>query len=659
MIINSIHLKNFRNLDDVKINLSKGLNLISGPNGSGKSSIMLGFSFLTLGHTLKKIGDYARWGKPDFYANTEIDFLGKKFNISYENGSKLATIDSEEYKKSAVGEALEEYFDPTLCKAAFLSFQGEMDIITSTPAVRRDILKKIYDLTFSEEIIIIEKEIAEIKETNSLIQKKIDFLNQKEYSFKEILDQIFSKDVFNEKTKEKNNLNKLILVEEQLLKEYLEKQNRYEKLKIDLNNSQKRLTEKEDKLKNSLSELDDLRNKKFDESKLISLKKDLSEQPPLKRIVSFKKDEEISSLEENRRNLDLNILKLKDSIELKEKGKCPTCGNPFTSKDVQDDKEKLDVLKEEYDQLTKSLNVLKEEKENYLKQIEENKSLESTIKFLTARIEGEEENLNNQKKSHEESIQRTESIISDLESDVKHSNTQIESFKKEIKSIDLDNKPSFNFEETKQLINSLENELNKYNSIESNNKLIKEQNEEIKKDQEKDKKELEKLSIEIDQINRNISDLESAKEIFRKDFPNYVIKKMISSIEYGMNSFLEKTYNGRYTVSIEESKSGIDILYGPEKVSVSLSSGAERELFNIGMKIAYNRLSGLGSLFLDEVDSQMDLDVAKEVFSAIDEMYRKKLFDQIIVITHKPDIKDMIENEFYAKVFNIQNGYLV
>ena len=46
MQIKTIHLKNYRGIEDLTVNFNSGVNLVIGNNGAGKSSLLAGISLI-------------------------------------------------------------------------------------------------------------------------------------------------------------------------------------------------------------------------------------------------------------------------------------------------------------------------------------------------------------------------------------------------------------------------------------------------------------------------------------------------------------------------------------------------------------------------------------------------------------------------------------
>ena len=167
------------------------------------------------------------------------------------------------------------------------------------------------------------------------------------------------------------------------------------------------------------------------------------------------------------------------------------------------------------------------------------------------------------------------------------------------------------------------------------------------------------MIIIVKQINDNIKEMNQYDEaitIYKKDLPKYIISFLLEDLKFGMNDLLNEAYSGKYQVEIKETKSGLKILYGTKQKEISLSSGAEQNLFNLGFKNAFAYLSGLQILFLDESMNFADDNIAKETFNHLNLKIEKGELDQIFIITHKQSIKEILEADYGAKVFSVEDG---
>ena len=67
-----------------------------------------------------------------------------------------------------------------------------------------------------------------------------------------------------------------------------------------------------------------------------------------------------------------------------------------------------------------------------------------------------------------------------------------------------------------------------------------------------------------------------------------------------------------------------------------------------------NKLSKMNFLILDEIDSASPADFAERLYTLVGE-YSKKM-DQLIVISHKPEVREFLKENYNAKEFLVAGG---
>jgi len=198
--------------------------------------------------------------------------------------------------------------------------------------------------------------------------------------------------------------------------------------------------------------------------------------------------------------------------------------------------------------------------------------------------------------------------------------------------------------------------IKEYEAITAKNEIIKKENEKISLAKKENDESIEKSNALLILVIKEIDSYAQSISFYKKEFPNYIISNLVKGIEVGMNDFLDKTYDGRYHVKIQETKTGIEIVYGVKDADIARASGAEKNLFNVALKVAFTRLSGLNILILDEVDSYMSEEISKSLYMVLKEMIDEKELDQIFVISHIEQTKELLLKEFNAKGFLVEDG---
>lgn len=665
MIIKNLKLKNYGAINDADIDFQKGFNIISGANGQGKSHIIRSIAYLILNYNKGKIEDDCNWNSESFNIKLDLEHNNKNFlfDTSYtkKNGaSKKLKIDNESYDTNKdVTDILQEYFDPTYCKPALIAFQGEMDVVNATPSERRENLKKIYDLNFTQEIDSLSNEVKNLEKEIQNLQNEISVIENKQYDLHKEKDLPFDHaELLSKEQKLKDLTFKISSVEKEIEKYNLLKKN-LESLENDYNYFEDEYAKNWKKIEEVDKSIDNFKEglNNINKSTLERYKKELSE-----IILTRIKPDYDTTKEESLRNdiaTQKNELKnIVEKISLIEKGKCPTCGNDFSNVDIQEFLNK----KIEIENKINSLNLLlEEEKNNYnkwKKEYDENENNKTRKNNLEKYIEMEENKIQSHISTFKERIVDKENLKNSLIEEREKLSAKIDKIYKEIQDFDMpDQYPEID-EEDKKLAIILEQEIKNYTDITSYNTWAVLENEKIQKSMIKDKEQIDKLKKEKIKKEKDLVNYSNAVTILKKDFPNYIINSLKEEIEFGMNDILDKAYNGKYHISIQEKRNGLVINYGNKK-EIKLASGAEQNLFTIGFKNAFTKLAGLKVLLLDEVDNFMDENIAKQTFEVINSLIEQGLLNQVILISHKESVKTMLEADYKAKILEVSNGGVI
>jgi DNA replication and repair protein RecF len=98
--VRTLRLSDFRNYEQLELELGPGVNFFTGPNGSGKTSILEAVSFLAVARSLRGAndGEVIRWGAKSFGVSGDIvsDDAERTSTLRYERGGrKEVTLDGE------------------------------------------------------------------------------------------------------------------------------------------------------------------------------------------------------------------------------------------------------------------------------------------------------------------------------------------------------------------------------------------------------------------------------------------------------------------------------------------------------------------------------------------------------------------------------------
>ena len=170
--------------------------------------------------------------------------------------------------------------------------------------------------------------------------------------------------------------------------------------------------------------------------------------------------------------------------------------------------------------------------------------------------------------------------------------------------------------------------------------------------------EIEKNLEILEDYNNTYETLVKSKEIMYKDFPVYVIDKLLRVVESAMNEFISMCY-GRYDIKIVEKGDSLFILYGSgdSYKDIKNASGYERSLYNIAWKYAIskssNSMSGLSYMFMDEADSMASDDNAVKLYKDVLCRSVGLIYNQMFIITHKREVIDslLLDGEIGKNVY--------
>ncbi len=696
MIIDKLELENFgKSTDKQTIEFQKGINLICGDNGEGKSNALKSLSLLLFNYSKGRHQDYINWDKDWFKTKLNLEHLSHKYEIDFSIGKgmdgKLLTIDNEDYyERSEANNKLAEIFSPKLCLASMISFEGETDLITVKPAERREHLKQIYDLDFKVEIArlkaliskLTDEDIAKVKENillleaieydvndppelpftndtyeahkkliasnNDRIKKAVELNSQR----KQLSDQIDNLDLENDAERRT-----LQVIEANLLKARTELENFSSEIDPNL----------ADDLASYINQLDGLNEDKIAEYE--ELKKLQKKQRPI-RVTEAAKDERLSM----KATLSSERSALAKKIENLKSGVCPTCNGEIDAKDISSWEKELKQLDESIDLVTEEILDLRTELDQK-KVIEDfNLDVETKIdaydraivdfrkdqKNLKERLEGDINNKKSQIASAIENISLKKDL---LEKDVTNNEKELTNCDARKKAI-IDSVKALEEQFSKLteiLVTPIETEnaeiqglITKFDTTAKEISLVEKKNVEEVLRQKDNEIKIIQFTDERNKLSSEVAEYAEQKDILMKKFPSYVIATLIKTIEYEMNDFIIKTYEGKYKIKIQEKKDAIYVVYGKKEADVSLASGYEKQVFSLAYKNALNKISGTGVLILDEVDSASSITNSLQLYKIVGSM--TDLYQQIIIITHKPEVQELLIDEYNARAYEVKDG---
>ncbi len=709
MFLKRIKLKNFGNVSQEELFFHDGITVFSGDNGEGKSTILRAISMGLFNRFPLTFKDYIKWGEEYFQIELDFDHSGKSYELSikYDGSTSrnlLCTTTNEEWQNSPVLDKLDEIFDVKRAIASTISFEHEIDLITTQPSERREYLKGIYDLNFRKQLDIIEKDISNTQKEIDSLKGEIISLESQTFTLFQLERPPFTTEKCEEYKKQRLELEKRITLYEErissledLKKDIESKKSQFQKKKsreeeevkgIKTLQAEVGLKEKEESeapnefnpsiIVENFSE----KNKKLENEleKLKTQEKELLEKKQSSEALYKESSEGVeSALLEKQRDetiLEQSLINSKRFLEKFKKGICPTCDQPISDSKISiwankviEEETSLNKIKEELEGLKKrkdqSQRVLSE-----LNKIEQQVyEVGSTIKIVTSNmasleqekereISYEKEKFFSMKESLKREKENLKSRLQDKFSSVQILQDELKELYDEIQVLEdrlakVEPVPLDEFNRLKSSLQNISESIQEYERVIISNNEKREFNKRIEREKEERDISVLKKKKDLDKLENDSSKFQLAKKIFSREFPSFVLSQLVKSLEVIVNEFLSRVYP-HYEISIEESKNALKISYGENKSDVKMSSGFEKQIFSFAYKYALGKLQNYEILFLDEVDSAASVSNSKKFYETIGKM--ESCFRQLFIITHKEEIKELLSNDYQASVYQVSQG---
>jgi len=704
MQLKKFSIINFGIIKEEHIDFGK-INLFIGNPGEGKSTILEALCYLLTNDLKDTIKEYVRRGEREFSLGLTFSHLGDEYeyyvkgNLASKASKKLVINNEEDilYNSEAT-ERIAELIDPKLTLYSNISMQHKAtELLTETPIPRLNKLKQILKVDqLKKAIIKINEDRFEVKSKVDKLKIEIDLYKNKNFYYEDLP---ILPDLDIESLKEE--FIELIEIKSRHAKEQLE----YEKYKLKLEQyerAQKELSKLDDDYKSKFDSLNNIKNNlievpDFDADKLEKLynnklqydysqkefksinerldrkinEYENSELP--KRLIqpTYLDDNIKKSKEEDLKNLELKYLKLKIEYEAVKEGKCPTCGNVYSTDDLKKLESKYNTRKKIFEEEKRSHEKLLKQLDDFKTQLNRNNQLRKQREAIKLEID----QITKEKDRHRiidfdnEEYNRLSEIKVKFISATNHNksiNDLIDNLKKDLSIIDFKisefksvEKPeefifSTNFDKDKYL--ELEQQIKEYEDKEAEYKRIELFNKKIREEENATNNKVVKKEDEIIKLNKKDRLLKEAEKVLSKDFSSYLIEQGTNYLQNEMNNFFLKSY-GKYSVKFTQNKNGVEYFYsedGNDYYSVSRLSGFEKHVFAVAQRVAMCSLQDLRVFIVDEIDSDTGYEHSLKLFEAIIE----EQFEQYFIITHCEEVKEYLENQPGCKVFSMSNGVI-
>ena len=168
MIIKSLELDSFRNIEKEKIEFSEGVNVIYGDNAQGKTNILEGIYIFARGKSFRasKDRELICFGKSKAYSLLKFKSMGKDTTLGVEISSASPKVFYRNYNKvSRTADIIGDF-------RAVLFCPSHLGIISDSPSVRRSFLDVAISQLRPVYIKLLSKYNYYIGERNALLKKE-------------------------------------------------------------------------------------------------------------------------------------------------------------------------------------------------------------------------------------------------------------------------------------------------------------------------------------------------------------------------------------------------------------------------------------------------------------------------------------------------------
>lgn len=700
MQIKSIKLQNFGNIKEFQKTFTNNLTILSGDNGNGKSTVLKAFLLNAFDSYTGVLADYINWSAKSFSVEVEFTHKGSTFlsYVQYDGSSteRTLTIDGGDMLRGDEAKRkLKEILDPDLLKAAALSLEQEVDIVTAKPADRRNYLQRIYNLDYKQVIQVIQQEAQEKTVEQARVTGEIKALQERTYEIGEKPVAPFSEEQYDSYKQQ----------EQEYLKQVLELQKQksdQERLLVSfeaLMSKEKIIKDKiqvyEDEVQSIQKTIDELPvSEKAEQQRLAeviqSVQKEVGNYEETYKFQKKTLEETFNTLDQVQEVpafdedafilLKANLSSKRSQLQTLKSAKdvCPTCGQSISSPEhIAKRNVEIEELETFIEKGIKGLDA-QEKTRKWIKQLEvSNQGIREQETLIKHKIETLNTTYQERMQTYREKLKACQQDMDSVQLRFAKEQEHLNNALSAAKTVLLDNQEflasvlsektvikeqACNFEDVGTTLRSVQELLDSVVDLLASYSVYKTRKDEYDKrckaveiQKAQDQKEIEALQKEVQLLSASIADAEVEVKILKTDFPVYVISRVVKDIEYHMNEFLKKTYNGRYTVEVLDKNGSLRIVYGAKKQDVSLASGYEKSLFNLAFKIAISKAIGNRCLILDEADATASTKNSSLFYTVLANSIGS-YFDQIILVSHKEAIRDMLENEFGAEVITFING---
>lgn len=173
MYIEELKVKNFRNIEDLELNLNKNINIFIGNNAQGKTSILESIYVLALTKGSRTIDDYELIKKEESFAKVNGIIKSEKLNKNME------IIIQKQGKTLKIDKNIETKISNYISYLNVIMFNPEdLDIIKKAPSVRRNLLNIELCQLFQNYMKVLNEYNKILKIRNEYIRKNYENIDR-------------------------------------------------------------------------------------------------------------------------------------------------------------------------------------------------------------------------------------------------------------------------------------------------------------------------------------------------------------------------------------------------------------------------------------------------------------------------------------------------
>lgn len=675
LILKSLHLEHFMCITEADLNFDANCIIIEGDNGQGKSAVMEAIAIClserkrsdSVKEFIQKPHDHAKIILDLIYNDEQIIF---DVNLNHKGGTPLerdVLYKDRHYINSEVTDLIKE-LDFTFYSDIIMQMQGQDDIATMTPVMRLNLLQRLFQFDFTEEIGPIQEKLEEFVKNKELDNDKIDFLEkankQKDTTLKSLKEKDFSfskEDYDNYKNELDDKKAQVEKLSNDLDKtfEILQKKTDIQGMIDTIENQQAGISQKLLDNKKAAEAL-----KKADYPSQISTLGTVEADATMKKaaaedIIKNKKNS-IAQLETSISSINVQIGELNAAkkncdhkLELAKKGICPECGKP--TDDIDD--VKIIKEKEEYDdkigdEIEKKDNLIIE-MNKYKDEVAAQRKQISVLEANISRFDTEAKMLEQQEAAEkaklipDEKIKEFEDKLKELDEKAKPLYDLIHDYDDQLSDRD---KKTLEKSKLKTEIADLEEKIRGSDEIADHNKVVELQRMSIKNEILENEKNIEVFRNLISDIDLNVQTYNEVLRVLDKELPNYLVVKTCAKLEAEMNNFVNIVFPN-FRLRLLQSRRGVEFFYTTDPnvdmtdikklINSKMASGYEKSVLGLAFKVALCKAYNLSFIALDEIDA-----AASEGNSVLtmESLISSNIFNQIFFITHKEATRDIIKS---------------